>query len=592
MSLRARAPIFRLAGLGLLASAAIALGVSRAPTDPAPATPVAPGMLAEAAPTREGLRLFTIPLLAPDDATRLIGLGFDVLEHAENGAIQVLGDDSTARELLAAGFRFSMDEAVASGRLQSTSYYAGYRTVAEHEAHLRDVVARYPKLAQAVDYGSSWKRQQNPDAGYALRALCITRRQRGDCALDPKAPKPRFLIIAAVHARELSTSEIAWRWIDALLEGDGVDPEITRLLDTTEMWVIPVANPDGRAIVEQGGDSPLLQRKNANSSAGACAATPTAGNQYGVDLNRNANFLWSAPGASGQPCSQFYFGAAAASEPEEQGLEKLMTALYPDRKGPALTDPALVTTTGAMLTLHAYGNSIMLPWGFTECRMRACPEALRAPNDNALRAFAFRMASFNGYLVGQSAEVLYASSGTTDDWLYGQLGVPAFTVELGPMRGACGGFSPAYACVDTVLWPQNRDALIYAAKLATQPYSLTLGPRVTISGPLTVTLTVGASFTATVIADDDAFGSATGSYGRPAVQNIAQVEATIDAPPGPGARQTGLLPADGRYDAPRETARAVINTKGWARGRHTLYVRARDAAGVWGPLSVMWVTLR
>ncbi|MEO6064131.1 MAG: M14 family zinc carboxypeptidase [Thermoflexales bacterium] len=592
MSRRARAPIFRLAGLGLLASAAIALGVSRAPLEPVPVTPAVPGLAAEATVAREGLRLFTIPLLAPDDASRLIGLGFDVLEHVEDGALQVLGDDSTGKELLAAGFRFSVDEGFASDRLRSASYYAGYHTVAEHEAHLRDVVARYPKLAQAVDYGNSWKREQDPNAGYTLKALCITRRQRGDCALDPRAPKPRFLIIAAVHARELSTSEIAWRWIDALLEGDGVDPEITRLLDTTEMWVIPVANPDGRAIVEQGGDRPLLQRKNANSSAGACAATPTAGNQFGVDLNRNANFLWAAPGASGRPCSQFYFGVAAASEPEEQGLEKLMTALYPDRKGPALTDPALITTTGAMLTLHAYGNSIMIPWGFTECRMRACPEALRAPNDIALRAFAFRMASFNAYLVGQSAEILYVSSGTTDDWLYGQLGVPAFTVELGPMRGACGGFSPAYACVDTVLWPQNRDALIYAAKLATQPYSLTLGPRVTISSALTLTVTAGASFTVTAIADDDAFGPAKGSFGRPAVQNIAEVEATIDAPPGPGARLVALLPADGAYNAPREIAWAVINTKGWARGRHTVYVRARDASGVWGPLSVMWVTIR
>ncbi len=591
MSFRERAPVFRLAGLGLLVSAAIALGVSRAPAEPLPS---APGLVAEATPTRAGLRLFTIPLQTPEDASRLITLGFDVLEHIEAGAAQVLGDDATAKALAAAGFRYTLEEDDAAGRLRSASYYAGYRTVAEHEAHLRDVVARYPKLAQAVDYGSSWKQAQDPRAGYTLRALCITRRQRGDCALDPRAPKPRFLVIAAVHAREISTSEIAWRWIDALLEGDGVDPEITRLLDTTEMWVVPVANPDGRAIVEQGGDRPLMQRKNANDSAGAgvCAATPTAGNQSGVDLNRNANFQWAAPGASGNPCSQFYRGAAAASEPEEQALEKLMTALYPDRKGPALTDPALITTTGAMLTLHAYGNSVMVPWGFTECRMKACPEALRAPNDTALRAFAFRMASFNGYLVGQSAEVLYASSGTTDDWLYGQLGVPAFTVELGPMRGACGGFSPAYACVDTVLWPQNRDALIYAAKLATQPYSLTLGPRVTISGALTLTVTAGASFTATVSADDDAFGSAPGSYGRPAVQNIAQVEATIDAPPGPGARLVALLPADGAYNAPRETSRAVINTKGWARGRHIVYVRARDAAGVWGPLSVMWVTVR
>ncbi len=131
MSFRARAPIFRLAGLGLLVSAAIALGVSRAPAEPAP---TAPGLVAEATPTRAGLRLFSIPLQTPEDANRLIALGFDVLEHIEAGAAQVLGDDATAKALTAAGFRFTLEEDDAAGRLRSASYYAGYRSVAEHEA--------------------------------------------------------------------------------------------------------------------------------------------------------------------------------------------------------------------------------------------------------------------------------------------------------------------------------------------------------------------------------------------------------------------------------------------------------------------------
>ena len=92
--------------------AAIALGVSRAPQEPVPA---APGLVAEATTTRIGLRLITVPLQTPDDASRLIALGFDVQEHIEDGAAQVLGDDATAQALAAAGFRYTQDDDACAG---------------------------------------------------------------------------------------------------------------------------------------------------------------------------------------------------------------------------------------------------------------------------------------------------------------------------------------------------------------------------------------------------------------------------------------------------------------------------------------------
>ena len=56
-----------------------------------------------------------------------------------------------------------------------------------------------------------------------------------------------------------------------------------------------------------------------NERAGRHAAT-TATNHHGVDLNRNADFLWGAIGASVDPCAQTFKGTGPASEPEQIGL--------------------------------------------------------------------------------------------------------------------------------------------------------------------------------------------------------------------------------------------------------------------------------
>ena len=76
-----------------------------------------------------------------------------------------------------------------------------------------------------------------------------------------------------------------------------------------------LANPDGRAIVQQGGSSPYLQRKNGNDTLGSCAVPPTSTNQFGVDLNRNAPVDWGVSSSSTQPCAATYRGSEPSSEP-------------------------------------------------------------------------------------------------------------------------------------------------------------------------------------------------------------------------------------------------------------------------------------
>lgn len=526
----------------------------------------------------------------PADITRLTSGGWDVLEARGDDYLLVLGDQTTAGELRAQGFSVTIDQKLPAKRGDALfSFYDGYRTVAEHYQHLDTLATTYADLATVVDYGDSWLKQQNPASGHDLKAICITKKRPGDCALTPATDKPRFFLMAAIHARELSTSEIAWRWMDLLVSRYGVDADITALLDYNEIWIVPVANPDGRAIVESGATDPYLQRKNANNSLGNCQNPPTESNQFGVDLNRNAAFEWGGASTSSSPCSLVYRGPAPASEPEQYYLQNLLANLYPDQRGPGLTDAAPITTTGTFITLHSFSNLVLLPWGWVECGTSACPPSEQAPNDAGLRALAFRMSYFNGYETGQPSEVLYAASGGTDDWTYGALGIASFTYEIGPAGGACSGFLPAYTCQDRTFWPKNRDALIYAAKAARQPYSLAPGP-VPITPTLSLTsVGAGQPISVTTTVSDARYGE--NGIARPGSQAIVAAEYYLDTPPWAGGTPFPMSAEDGSFNSVSEVVAGQIDTTGMSPGRHLIFVRGRDAAGNWGIVTAQWLTI-
>jgi hypothetical protein len=440
------------------------------------------GATAVAVPTPDpGATALVLRVVSPT-RTQVAALSnsYDLLEARKGNDYFVLGDQSTLKALTAQGYRARTEETLpalpkatskatksavqADGTIAAaayTTFYGGYHTVDSQLQHLRDVAAAYPTLATVVDYGDSWRKTQGLSTGYDLLAICITKKVTGDCARSTSAPKPRSVVVSAIHARELATAEISWNWIDYLTTNYGTDTTVTNLLNTTEIWVIPVLNPDGRKIVEGGGNSPYYQRKNANNSRGSCANPPTASNQYGVDLNRNATFHWGGVGSSTSVCTQTYRGVSAASEPETAAHQGLFNSLFADNRGTAITDAAPATTTGTMMTYHSYAGLVLYPWGDNNSL---------APNGAKLRTLALKLASYNGYTAGQGGNVLYQTTGTTDDDLYGRLGVASFTTELGAAGTSCDGFMPAYSCVASRFWPQERQSLIALAQAAAGPY--------------------------------------------------------------------------------------------------------------------------
>lgn len=449
--------------------------------------------------------------------------------------------------------------AASRSQLAGIPGYPCYRTVEESYDAAAALVVSRPDLASLVDIGDSWEKVTPAGApGHDLLVLVLTN------AAVP-GPKPRFFLHGAIHAREYTTAELGLRFAEELVAGHGVDADATWLVDHHEVHLLLHANPDGRKKAESG----LSWRKNTNEAY--CGATST---NRGADLNRNFSFLWGCcGGSSGNPCDATFRGASAASEPEVQAIQAYLRAIFPDQRGPLLTDAAPPDATGLYLDLHSYSELVLWPWGFT---------ATVPPNGPALRTLGRKFAWFNGYEPQQSID-LYPTDGTTDDFGYGELGVASYTFELGT------SFFQACATFTGTIVPANLPALRYAAKVARTPYLTPSGPDATgvVATPLAVA--PGEAVAIAAVLDDSRFSSAGGTE---PTQPIAAGELFVDLPPwAAGATAGPLAAADGLFDEPLEAVGGTVDTTGLAVGRHLLFVRGIDSAGSAGAVTAafFWV---
>jgi carboxypeptidase T len=445
--------------------------------------------------------------------------------------------------------------------LKSIPGYACYRTVEETYATIDDLVALKPAIAQVANIGPSWQKTTNPATGYDMKVLKLT-----NSATDAAIPyKPTMVVFGSIHAREYAPAELVTRFAEWLVMGYGSNDEATWLLDNFSFHLVLQANPDGRKKAETG----LSWRKNTNNTNGNCSA-----NSVGVDLNRNFPFHWNtAPGgSSGNACDSTYRGPVVASEPETQNLVQLVAGtpsptgfytggLFPDRRGYAIDDPAPEDYQGIFFDIHSAAELVLWSWGDT-------PND--APNGPALQTLGRRLAFHNNYYPQQSDE-LYATDGTTDDTMYGFLGVPSYTIELG------GTFFESCSSFQGTTLPDNLRMLRYAARNLYAPYKFPSGPDVTAIGVSSASVPANTSFTLTATVNDAVFNQVNGSE---PVQAIASATAYLDAPPWSSrAIVISLNASDGSFDASNETVTASIPTNGLATGVHTLYVQGTDASG-------------
>jgi PKD repeat protein len=140
-------------------------------------------------------------------------------------------------------------------QIQAWNFYPTYNA---YETMMNQFASNYPSLCNV----------------YSIKTLASGRKiilAKISHNVNIHENEPQFLYSSTIHGNETSGFVHMLHLIDTLLSSYGTSPRITRLLDSTEIWICPLANPDG-----------TYEASGGNSIYGA-----TRGNANGVDLNRN-----------------------------------------------------------------------------------------------------------------------------------------------------------------------------------------------------------------------------------------------------------------------------------------------------------------
>ena len=453
---------------------------------------------------------------------------------------------------------FELLSTISQNQLNTIPGYSCYRTVEETYSTAANIASMHPNLAEWIDIGDSWEKTVGQSDGFDLFVLKLTNK-------SITGEKPKLFITGSIHAREYTTAEMATRYAEYLVSNYNVDADVTWLLDYHEIHLLLQMNPDGRKEAESG----RSWRKNTNENY--CGITST---NRGADLNRNYAFYWNycSGCSSGSPCDATYRGPSAASEPEVSAVQAYMRSIFPDQREAALSAPAPTNATGIFIDLHSYGQLVLWPWGMTTAT---------APNHIALQTLGRKYAYFNNYTPQKSSQ-LYTTDGDSTGFAYGDLGVAAYTFEMGT------AFFQSCSTFENTIAPTNLQALLYAAKVVRTPYITPAGPDTISLAVSSSTVPAGTAVTLTGVANDTRYKSGSGE----ATQAIAQAEYYIDTPPWvEGAAAIPMSASDGSFNSTAENLTASVNTAGWNQGRHTLYLRSQDAAGNWGAVSAIFLSV-
>ena len=346
--------------------------------------------------------------------------------------------------------------------IQFNTYYSND----DLNARLRWLAEQHPTLAAVQSIGTS-------HAGRDIWLVTLTNQATG-----PDTDKPAFWVDGNIHATEVSGSMACLYTIKYLLDHYGADPQVTRLLDETALYIVPRINPDGAALAlgtppkfirsgvrpypypdERDGlypsdidgngriltmrlpdptgewkvaeqDSRVMVKRGPDEFGGTYyrlfpeglirnydgVTIKLAPNLEGLDFNRNFPAEWEPEGA------QAGAGPFPTSEPEIRAIVQWIT-----------DHPAI----GGAITFHTFAGAILRPYGTR-------PDDSMIPDDLwTFKIIGDRGTELTGYPnVSVFHDFKYhpkeTIKGVFDDWLYDHFGVYAFTIELWDIVGRAG----------------------------------------------------------------------------------------------------------------------------------------------------------
>ncbi len=341
--------------------------------------------------------------------------------------------------------------------------YEGYHTYAEVDAALSQAVLDHgggpkPIISRRV-IGKSYE-------GREIWAVKISDRVGRDEA------EPEVLAECGMHAREHLTVEMCLYMIDLLTDNYGaatpLGERVTRIVNTTEIWIVPTLNPDGAAFDISGGVFHKW-RKNRQPTPGTT--------KVGIDLNRNWGYRWGSKGSAAKPGSGQYRGRYAFEAVENVVLRDFILS----RRVGGLQQIRTV------FNWHSYGEFIMRPYGYTK---EDVPPDMTVDDYNAFMGMGRAMAGLNGYGHRQGSDS-YIYSGDFPAWAYGDQRIFVYTFEMYPPWGCngCGGFNPPDEIIERET-TRNQEATLYFLEQSACPYRAA-GLAATHCGPFNDDLETG-----------------------------------------------------------------------------------------------------
>ncbi|XP_077197089.1 carboxypeptidase A2-like [Paroedura picta] len=301
--------------------------------------------------------------------------------------------------------------------------FAAYHPLDSIYRAMDDIVAQHPQLMSKVQIGES----------YEKRPLNVLKFSTGG------TDRPAIWIDAGIHAREWVTQATALWTANKIACDYGKDPVLTSVLNSMDIFLLPVANPDGYVFSHT---KNRMWRKTRSKVPGSSCV--------GVDPNRNWDAGFGGPGASSNPCSDSYHGPSANSEAEVRSIVEFIKSHG---------------NVKAFISIHSYSQLMMYPYGY-KCSSPKDHQEL----DEVVKEATSALASLYGtqYKVGPICSVIYQASGGSIDWSYDYGIKYSFAFELRD-TGRHGFLLPANQIVPTAeeTWLGLKTTMEY---VQTHPY--------------------------------------------------------------------------------------------------------------------------
>jgi len=286
----------------------------------------------------------------------------------------------------------------ANFEVKASNQFGGFYTYSEILQELDDMRTAYPNLISSRSDISTFSTEN----GNPIEWVKISDNP------DTDETESEILYTSLHHAREPASMQqlIFYMWY--LLENYATNAEVKAIVDNTELYFVPVVNPDGYLYNETtnptGGG---FWRKNRRNNGGGA---------FGVDNNRNYDYIdgngnstWNTTGTSNNPNAENYAGTGPFSEVENQAMKWFVEQR--DFK--------------IALNNHTFSNLLLYPFGY---------QNIQTSDDASFKAISTEMVSQNDFANIISAE-LFPAAGDSDDFMYGETSthneILAMTPEIG-----------------------------------------------------------------------------------------------------------------------------------------------------------------